>query len=376
MLAPPRRPRVGIDFHVVDGKFQGSRSHVIELFSRVIEQRPEWDFFLFLDNVELLGNLSPAFRSQNVYTVRMPTTNPFKRLLWQLPRLARQNRLDILHTQYILPPWLPCAGMVTIHDILFETHPQYFERFFRLRSHILMRLSARRAARVFTVSEYSKQQLMLRYGLPEYKITVVHNGVDTDKFLPLQGQDDTAFLQRRGLRSGQYILSVGRLEPRKNQANLIRAYSQLNRFDIPLVIVGQRDFGYHEALNLIENLSLHDQVKIMDDVGDDELPIMYRNALVFAYPSYAEGFGIPPLEAMACGVPVITSNTTATPEVTAESACLVDPDNVAMLAQQINCLISDPGLAQKLRARALERSRKFDWGTAAAIVANGYQTLV
>ena len=239
-----------------------------------------------------------------------------------------------------------------------------------------MRLSARKADRIVTVSNYSKQEIGARYGVPDEKIIVAYNGVDRTKFLPLQGQDDTAFLEKCGLRSGKYLLSVGRLEPRKNHANLIRAYAQLNLVDIPLVIVGQRDFKFQDALDLVDKLSLHDRVKIMDDINDDELPIIYRNALVFVYPSYAEGFGIPPLEAMACGIPVITSNSTAIPEVTAESAWLIDPDDVAKLAYKINLLISDPELAQKLKILALERSAKFDWESAATNVANAYQALV
>ena len=173
--------KIGIDLHVVDGKFQGSRSHVIELFARVIDLSPDLEFFLFLDDINSLANLSPSFRQKNVHLIRMPSANPLKRLLWQLPNLSKQFDLDILHCQYVLPPILPCAGMVTIHDVLFETHPEFFESFFRLRSKLLMRHSAVKADHVFTVSDYSRFEIIRHFGIDDSCITVIFNAADPQR---------------------------------------------------------------------------------------------------------------------------------------------------------------------------------------------------
>lgn len=368
--------RIGIDLHTVDGKYQGSRSHVIELFSRVIELCPELEFFLFLDDIAKLKSLAPGFRRENAHITHMPNTSPFRRLMVQLPKLARKMRLDVLHTQYIAPPVPACHSMVTIHDVLFETHPEFFPTLFRLRSSVLTRSSARKARHVFTVSHYSKRELVTRYGLREEKVSVIYNGVDTGRFRPLNEHDESRALARRGLRTRRFVLTVGRIEPRKNHANLIRAYANLGMDDIPLVIVGHREFKCQEILKLIDTLGVSDKVKIFCDVGDDELPLLYRNALVFAYPSYAEGFGMPPLEAMASGTPVMTSNTTSIPEVAGEAAFLVNPNDVAAIESGLRELLECDALRRDLVAVALNRARKFTWDKGAETVADQYRNMV
>ena len=147
---PKQAPRIGIDFHVVDGIYQGSRTHVIDLFSEVIRISPDIHFVLFLANTDFLKKFSPVFSAANVELVHMPHTNPIKRLCLQLPIYQRKYRLDILHTQYILPIPSLAKGIVTIHDVLFESHPEYFTPLFILRSRILVRLSAWRAQHIFT----------------------------------------------------------------------------------------------------------------------------------------------------------------------------------------------------------------------------------
>ena len=298
-------PRVGIDFHVVDGIFQGSRTFVLELFSEVIRISPDVHFVLFLENTDLLRAFSPIFTENNVELVYMSHANPIKRLCWQLPLLQRKYRLDIIHNQYILP--IPCfsAGILTIHDILFESHPQYFKLLFKIRSSILVRFSAWRAKHIFTISEFSKREIISRYGIRPDNITMIYCGVDKTRFF--EGDAGLDIVESRGFDSKGYLLSVGRLEPRKNHVALLRAYAKLHSVQLPLVIVGQPDFKFDEVYQVIQDLNLESRVHILSDVKDDELPAFYRHAKLFVYPSWAEGFGMPPLEAMASGVPVISS---------------------------------------------------------------------
>ena len=364
------KTRVGIDFHVLDGKFQGSRTHVLELFSRVIAQSPDIDFYLFLDRPETLAKWSSAFSGANVHCVKMPHANPVRRLYWQLPWLARQYKLDILHTQYVLPWPLRCLGMVTIHDVLFESHSAYFERIFVLRSRVLMRLAAKHAAHLFTVSEFSRSEIVRLYGVSESRISVVLNGVDLSRFNP--GTEGGKLLFARGLVSGNYILSVGRLEPRKNHRSLLEAYALL-KGDVPnLVLIGHRDFGFDVIFATIARLGLDDRVHVLEDVSDVELPVLYRHARLFAYPAFAEGFGMPPLEAMAAGVPVIASNTTAIPEVVGEAGLLVAPDDIDGLAQAMQCLLDDPLEHARLSSVARERALLFNWDQPAHQVRERY----
>jgi glycosyltransferase involved in cell wall biosynthesis len=318
---------------------------------------------LFLENTDLLREFSPIFSAANVELVHMPHANPIQRLCWQLPLLQRKYRLDILHTQYILPIPSFSAGIVTIHDILFETHPQYFTPLFRLRSSILMRLSARRALHVFTVSEFSKQAMLSRYRIAPEKISVIHNGVDETKFHP--GESGQDIVESRGLLSKGYLLSVGRLEPRKNHGTLLRAYARLKNVTLPLVIIGQPHFGFDEVFQLIRNLQLEGRVRILSDVQDDELPALYRHAKLFVYPTWAEGFGMPPLEAMASGVPVISSDSTSIPEVAGDAAVLVNPADIDVLANTIDHFLSDQIFYRDMRRRGFKRVKSFQWSIAA-----------
>ena len=358
-----KRPLIGVDFHVVDGIFQGSRTHVLELFSEVIRLSPDIHFVLFLEQIDLLRAFSPIFTAANVELVHMPHANPIKRLCWQLPMLQRKYRLDFLHTQYILPIPSFSAGIVTIHDILFETHPQYFAPLFRLRSSILMRLSAWRASHVFTVSEFSRQAMLSRYHIAPEKISVIHNGVDETRFYAGDAGKDV--VEARGLISRGYLLSVGRLEPRKNHVALLRAYAKLQSVHLPLVIIGQPHFGFSDVFQVIKELNLEGQVLIFTNVKDDDLPAFYRHAKLFIYPTWAEGFGMPPLEAMASGLPVISSNSTSIPEVVGDAAELISPDNIDALAKAIDHFLSDHVFYSEMQQRGLMQVKAFHWSTAA-----------
>jgi glycosyltransferase involved in cell wall biosynthesis len=179
-------------------------------------------------------------------------------------------------------------------------------------------------------------------------------------------------LQRRGLVSDGYLLTVGRIEPRKNHARLLRAYAMLKGDVLPLVVVGQRDFGVIDLGALAAELGISGRVVFIDDATDDELPVLYRHARLFVYPAFAEGFGMPPLEAMASGVAVIVANTTALPEVVGDCGVLIDPYDVSALTQGMQALLDDDERRNQLGSRALERARTFEWEGAARIVRERY----
>lgn len=368
------KKRVGVDFHVVDGIFQGSRTYLIGLYSRLVNISPDFEFYFFLDNPDALRAAYPVFNRENVHLVRMHKTNPIKRLCYQLPMMQRKYSLDIFHTQYIMPMPSYCPCVVTIHDILFESCPQYFSFAFRLRSRLLVRLSARKAAHIFTISDYSRDDIIKRYNVSGAKTTTVYLGYDEDRFLP--GAYCSEVITKRGLTSGNYILSVGRLEPRKNHVSILRAYAASDIKNIPLVIVGQQDFGYDEIFKTVNQLGIGSRVLFLQDVGDADIPAFYRHAMMFVYPSLAEGFGLPVLEAMASGIPVITSNTTSIPEVAGDACILFDPLDADGMARTMGTLAQDERLRLELSKKGIERAAQFTWEKTAKNVRGVYLRLL
>ena len=371
--APFGRPRrVGLDLHSVDGKFQGIRTHVIELFSRVVAISPDIEFFVYLDSVEKLCNISEAFAAPNVHLEKLPYRGPLKRVYWDLPALTKKNALDMIHTQSVLPAPVSCKRLVTVHDVLYERFPQYFSPVFRARSKVLMRYAAANADHLFTVSEYSRNEISELYRIPAERISVIYNGANTTR-LAAPAASDAQVLANRNLAAKGYILSVGRLEPRKNHDTLIRAYALLEENAPPLVIVGQRDFRFTGIFERIKELHLDGRIRIFEDVTDQELPALYRHAAVFAYPSFAEGFGMPVVEAMAAGAAVVASNNTGIAEIASHGeVLLVNPHNVEEVAQAIRRLLKDSAFKESLIRAGRERARIFNWETAAHIVRDQY----
>lgn len=367
--------RIGIDYHVLHHEWQGSgiRRYIEGLYRSVLSlpNHHEWVFM-----VEDPTRVPEDWPGQPEW-LGLGTTSRVARLGWQTSRCLRQNQIDCFHMQFVAPLIKTCMEVVSIHDILFETHPQFFPRSAPFTLAPLIRRSARRASLILTISEYSKRMLMERWGVPEERICLTPCAVDPAIFNP-GDPSQSRKLVKETYQVEDYILSVGRIEPRKNHQSLVHSYAHLKERgkSLPkLVFVGGKDFGYRELAALIQEKGLEKDVVFLHSVSDVMLPHLYRAALIMAYPSFAEGFGIPPLEAMACGCPVITSRTTALQEVVGDSGWLIDPEQWPTISEALLMVIQSPSTRQEQIGKGLAQATRYSWESSAKSLIEAYDQL-
>lgn len=276
-------------------------------------------------------------------------------------------RCDIFHaTEHLLPPLKNAKLVFTLHDLIFQFFPEYhlpLNRWFLVNAmpHFL-----RRADAIIAVSECTKRDAIRFYNLPPEKITVIYEGVNP----ALHRVDDPSRLAEIRTRYAQnqpYLLFVGTIEPRKNIAALVDALSVLRArgFTHRLLIVGRKGWLYQPTFDHVKQAGMSDVVDFLDFVTDDDLSALLSACDAFVFPSLYEGFGLPPLEALACGAPVICSNTASLPEVVGDAALLVDPRDVNEIANAIERVISNRALRDELRAKGFAQAAKFSWERAA-----------
>lgn len=296
---------------------------------------------------------------------RQVCLGPYRRLpffIWQQTRALVHLEADWYLSNFILPLSLPCKGAVVVHDLSFRAHPEYFPESVVWYMRWLTAWSVRRAERVLTVSEFSRRELLRFYPLARGKVSVVPNGVARE-FRP-RSNDRMAKKDLRTLSSYEvtppYILALGNIHPRKNLSRLLAAYTDLrrNRSSTPsMVWVGASRWGSNELLEQARSAG----VVLTGFVPQEDLPAFYRGAVTLVYPSLYEGFGLPPIEAMTCGTPVIVSDTTSLPEVVGDAALRVDPIDVDAITEAMARLLDDKGLREMLSKAGLERSERYTW---------------
>jgi glycosyltransferase involved in cell wall biosynthesis len=348
---------IGVDAHVFSGMFQGSRTYLFYLYKALFKIDQVNKYFVFGH-----WNGQTPF-GENIQHIDFSSCNRLKRLTYQTAPLIKQFNLDVYHSTFISPIILPCKSLLTVLDILYETNPHFFEIQQRLRNKFLVRYSLSKASQVHTISQFCRKSIIDFFGVSPESVKVIPCGVDLDKFSPDRRSESVQSINSMyGVKD--YILTVGRLEPRKNHIGLLKAYSLLKQkiTDIgPLVIVGQKDFGYGKIFQLIRELNLSNNVIILDDIEDNILPQIYRAAKLFVYPSFAEGFGIPPLEAMSSGVPVVTSNTTSIPEVVGDAGLLIDPTDFSSIYEAMLQILTNEEFAGNLSILGRKQAGNFTW---------------
>ena len=309
------------------------------------------------------GQLPPGM-AHAAHRSRWPTTNPLARIAWeQIAAPATLGRLhpDLLHGMAFATPLLwGGPSVVTVYDLSFIRHPERLNASRRLYLRWITASSCRRARRVIAISESSKREMNALLSIALDRIDVAPPGVGPD-FRPLPRRMVENFRQCEGLPE-RFMLFVGTLEPRKNLDMLLRAYAQLpQRGAVKLALVGDRGWLYEPILALIEELGLHDDTLMPGYISGESLPLWYNSSELFVYPSLYEGFGLPLLEAMACGTAVVAADATSLPEVVGPAGVLVPPSDVAAWVRALSRLLDDHVARADYGARGQERAASFTW---------------
>lgn len=307
-------------------------------------------------------DLPPAWE---VRAIPLPRLWTHVRLSWEM---MRRPPGVLFIPSHVVPLWHPRRTVVTIHDIGYLEYPQAHTRLSRLYLHLSTIFSARTAKRVIAISEATKRDLVRRYGIPSSKIAVVYHGRDPG-FRPVRDEQAIDEVAARYGVSTPYCIHVGTLQPRKNLGLLVDAWAELReRMEKPpqLLLAGRRGWLYESLFAAVEERRLGDLVKFADYVEQADLPALYSGALALVFPSLYEGFGLPPLEAMSCGTPVVASNATSLPEVVGQAGLLLDPRDPHAWAEAVHRVAGDPGLRAELSVAGLHRAAGFTWERCAA----------
>lgn len=366
---------IAIDAHSVGAKLGGNEAYATNLIEALAEIDRTNRYTLYVtkpEAIERFANRWPNFKVKQT----LPHT-PLVRIPLTLAAELRRRPVDVLHVQYTAPPLTHCPIVTTIHDLAFEHLPETFNRRSWMQLRFTVRHTARRAAQIVTVSEYSKQDISDTYGIPSERILVTPEAAPS-RFAPVTNETELKRVRKTyGIDTG-YILSLCSIQPRKNLVRLIEAYSLLRQsrqgFKLPqLVLAGKRGWLDSETFRAAERNARGGDILFTGYVPDRDLAALYSGAVCFVYPSYFEGFGLPILEAMQCGVPVIAGNRTSIPEVVADAGLLFDPFDTNALVEALKRILDDAAYRLQLRAKGLTRSAEFSWKTTAQLTLKAYQ---
>ena len=304
-------------------------------------------------------------RRLRIVASRWPTAHPALRVPWEqvaLPILLRRLGIEVFHSPVnVLPARLPCAALVTIHDLAFLYYPQHLRPARRLYQRLLTTHSARAATRVVAVSEHTRRDLIAHFRVPPERVRVIPPAIDRD-FQPIDDPATLAVFRARHGLPARYLLFLGTLEPRKNLPTLLDAYARLRALDAeapPLVIAGAKGWYYQAVFDHVRRLGLERHVTFAGYVAREEQPLWYAAAQLFVYPSLYEGFGLPVVEALACGTPTLTSSLSSLPEAGGPAAHYVDPNDREALAHAMQSALADTMVRERAREEGPCWARQF-----------------
>ncbi|MCP4542499.1 MAG: glycosyltransferase family 4 protein [Chloroflexi bacterium] len=355
--------RIGIDARITHYTRGGISNYVLRLLKALAALDADTDYRVLHSRKDH----GPPIPGPNFHPVACWTPSHNRLERWALGVEMARLGLDLLHTTDFIPPAFGYRkSVITVHDLTFFHYPQFLTAESRRYYNQQIGWAVRRTEHILADSYTTKSDLISMLDVPPEKITVVHLAADA-AFRPLDEAQVTQVIEHYDLEPG-YLLCVGTLEPRKNLPGLLQAYHLLldtNVTTAPLVLVGGKGWLYDEIFEQVEELHLVDRVHFLQNVTDADLPAMYNGAGLLTTPSFYEGFGLPALEAMACGTPVVVANRSSLPEVVGDAGLLVDPDDVDDIAQALARVLTDEPLQAQMRGLGLAQAARFTWERAA-----------
>ncbi len=351
--------RIAVDAHAIGRRLTGNEVFIRSLLQAFAAQPDGCEFRAYVSSDDaataIPGNIS----------VRRVAANPYARLGWDLARKVGQDGAGLLHVQYTAPLRCPVPVVVSVHDVSFLEHPEYFTRPRAAQLRITVGRTVRSAAKILTCSEFSRRSILKVYpDIDEDKVVVAPNAA-ASQFRPISRDAALAEVREHYQIAGPFILSVGDLQPLKNQIGLIKAFARLvNAYpQLPhrLVLAGKETWFARKVHEAARESGVEGRIQFIGFVPDSDLVRLYNACELFAFPSFYEGFGLPPLEAMACGRAVVCAHTSAMPEVVDGAAILFDPYAVDEIVRAMADILLDSELRARMERLGLQRSTHFSW---------------
>jgi glycosyltransferase involved in cell wall biosynthesis len=350
--------RFAVDAHAIGQHLTGNEVYVRNLLNAFAAVDRRSEYIAYVSNAGAHDQVPRRFLTRRI------AANPFLRLGGDLSYQLRRDRPSLIHVQYTAPFACPVPVVVSVHDISFLEHPEFFTKARQRQLQWTVRRTVMCAARVLTGSEFSREAIVRAYGLPPEKVIVVANAADAG-FRPVSRAHAAAEVLRRFRIAEPYILCVGDLQTRKNQTGLIRAFAELVRshpqFPHSLLLAGKDTWMAGRVREAARQSGVASRIRFTGFVSDDDLLYLYNACDLFVFPSLYEGFGLPVLEAMACGRAVCASNTSAIPEVADGAAILFDPRSTGGMTRAILDLLRDSELRSRMERLGQQRAAQFDW---------------
>jgi glycosyltransferase involved in cell wall biosynthesis len=351
--------RFAVDAHAIGRHLTGNEVYVRSLLNAFAALDSDCEFVAYISADSARASVPASIRTRSV------PSNPFLRLGFDLARKVREDAPDLLHVQYTAPVGCAVPVVVSVHDVSFLEHPEYFTRDRAWQLQWTVRRTVKRAAKILTGSEFSRNAILKVYGdLEEEKVVVVPNAAASE-FRPLPRDAAAAVVRDRFGITAPFVLSVGDIQPRKNHIGLIKAFARLlgahPQLRQNLVLVGKETWFADRVREAAQESGVADRIQFFGFVSDSDLLQFYNACDLFVFPSFYEGFGLPALEAMACGRAVVCSNTSALPEVVDGAAILFDPYAIEEIARAISDLLLDAELRTRMERLGLQRAAHFSW---------------
>jgi alpha-1,3-rhamnosyl/mannosyltransferase len=353
--------RIALDLRTATDHFPGIGRYAKSLARAMVPLLSDGEQVLFIcqPGQSVLPNSREA-TGERVVVAEVPSSPFSLSQQWAIPAVLRRHGARLYHSLYYLMPYGPrVPTVVTIYDLIPLTLPHRVPAATRILFRVFLQMALRTACHVVVISEATRRDLLARYRLPGESITVIPLAVEP-AFRPQPREVVRALCVRLNL-PDRYVLYVGSNKPHKNLARLVEAWARMQPRSFPLVIAGYWSEASPEVERRIRELGLGGAVRLVRSVPEEDLPALYSGALLFAFPSEYEGFGLPVLEAMACGVPVLAARVSSLPEVAGDAALFVGAQNLDAIAQGMDELLGNEGLRKHLAERGLERARKFSW---------------